>query len=106
MQEIYSIMSFMHNKIQQSQDQRFQFEISDIQRTMTAYLIPAVENYVQLPDFLREKVVNQLQLTPSQLLEQQLELIINELKNIAESIYLNDLNKLIDQGVFLKQKLQ
>lgn len=44
--------------------------------------------------------------TPHELIEQQMEIILKEMKNIAESTYPNDLNELINHDQFLKYKLQ
>ena len=59
-----------------------------------------------IPEFLRNRKVLDQQQTPNQIIEQQLQMIVNEFENIAESIYLNDLNQLVDHGQFLKYKLQ
>ena len=104
--EIDEIMQFMNQKIQQSNNNIFKFEISDIQRTMSAYLSPALEYFCGLPSFLRDRKMTDSQQTPHQLIEQQLAMILEEMKKIAESIYQNDLNQLIDHGQYLKQKLQ
>lgn len=106
MNEIDEIMLFMREKMQQSDNNQFKFEISDIQRTMTAYLSPALQHFCNLPTFLRDRSIQGLDKTPHQLLEQQLAMILEALKQIAESIYINDLNQVIDHGQFLKHKLQ
>lgn len=104
--DIDDIMQFMSQKIKASDDHMFKFEISDIQRTLNSYLTPALAHFSSLPSFLRDRTIEHLDKTPHQLIEQQLELILEELKKIAESIYMNDLNRLVDHGQFLKQKLQ
>ncbi|MFC2996636.1 hypothetical protein ACFODO_15475 [Acinetobacter sichuanensis] len=104
--KIEEIMQFMNEKLQQSQDESFQNEIMDIQRTLNAYLSPALQHFIDIPEFLRNRKVLDQQQTPNQIIEQQLQMIVNEFENIAESIYLNDLNQLVDHGQFLKYKLQ
>ena len=105
MADIQKIMQFIQKKFEQHADDSFKFEIIDIQRTLDAYLMPALQHFSDLPPFLRERKIIDQQ-SPSQLLEQQLAMILEEFQNISESIYLNDLNKLIDHGQYLKYKLQ
>lgn len=106
LKNIEEIMQLMNEKLQHSQDQSFQHEIMDIQRTLNAYLSPALQHFIDIPKFLRDRQVLDQQQTPNQIIEQQLQMIVDEFQNIAESIYLNDLNQLIDHGQFLKYKLQ
>lgn len=104
--EISDIMQFMTQKIESSNSNEFKFEISDIQRTLSAYLNPTLINFRNLPSFLRNRKMDAIQKTPHELIEQQLQLILEEMKKIAESIYINNLNQIIDHSQFLKQKLQ
>ncbi|WP_162626534.1 hypothetical protein [Acinetobacter sp. CFCC 10889] len=106
LKNIEEIMQLMNEKLQHSQDQSFQHEIMDIQRTLNAYLSPALQHFIDIPKFLRDRQVLDQQQTPNQIIEQQLQMIVDEFQSIAESIYLNDLNQLIDHGQFLKYKLQ
>lgn len=105
MTEIQKIMQFIKLKMDQDSNENFKLEIIDIQRTLNAYLVPALQHFSDLPHFLRERKIIDQQ-SPSELLEQQLAMILDEFQNIAESIYLNDLNKLIDHGQYLKYKLK
>lgn len=104
--EISDIMQFMTQKIESSNSNEFKFEISDIQRTLGTYLNPTLINFRNLPSFLRNRKIEAIQKTPHELIEQQLQLILEEMKEIAESIYINNLNQIIDHGQYLKQKLQ
>jgi hypothetical protein len=104
--EIDKIMQLMSNKLDQSDTSQFKFEISDIQRTLSNYLTPALEYYCELPKFLHHRKITNSRYTPHELIELQLQIILKEMTNIAESIYQNDLNQLEDHGQFLKQKLQ
>ncbi len=104
--EIDDIMQLMSAKIEQSDINQLKFEISDIQRTLTHYLAPALEYYCSLPPFLHHRKIADSGYTPHELIELQLQIILEAMANIAESIYQNDLNQLVDHGQFLKQKLQ
>lgn len=104
--EIDDIMQLMSAKIEQSDINQLKFEISDIQRTLTHYLAPALEYYCSLPPFLHHRKIADSRYTPHELVELQLQIILEAMANIAESIYQNDLNQLVDHGQFLKQKLQ
>ena len=104
--EIDEILNYMREKISQSEDDVFKFELYDLKRTLTAYLYPALEAFQKLPSFLRHHQIPNIEQTPDQILEQELALISEEMKKIAESIFQNDLNRLIDHGQYLKQKLQ
>ena len=106
LKNIEEIMHLMNDKLQNSQNQSFQHEIMDIQKTLNAYLSPALQHFIDLPQFLRDRQVLDHQQTPNQIIEQQLQMIVDEFQNIAESIYTNDLNQLIDHGQFLKYKLK
>ena len=78
----------------------------NIDKIVHKYLIPALQNYIQLPIFLRERSFLERNTTPSNLLEKQLDLIQKELEEIVQLIYQNDLNRLHDHAEFLKQKLE
>ena len=103
--EIDSIMKIMTRKLDESNADELSLEISDIQRTLSVYLTPALEYYCGLPKFLHHRQIPNSSYTPHELIELQLKTIQEEMLKISETIYENDLHQLIDHSQFLKLKL-
>jgi hypothetical protein len=75
-----------------------------IKQTALDYLPASLQNYLNLPPAYANFHVVQDGKTPKQLLIEQITLLDNEMKEVAQAVYNNDTQQLMVQGQFLKDK--
>lgn len=104
LQDIHNLLGVMTQKIQRQNDLDSQIEMLKIQRIVNQYITPLLEHYTDLPEFLRDRSQGN-ELSPNDMLMQQLHLIHNEVLKTTEHVFQNNLAALSVHGDFLKQKL-
>lgn len=104
-QEIHSLLTLLNQKLHSSQNAETQSAIENIQRVVNNYLRPTLNHYQELPVIFHKRPIENGK-TPDQLILQQLSLVQEELLQITENIFLDDLNALLAHGLFLEQKLK
>ena len=104
-QDIHSLIIIITQKLKRSKDLNTQNELLKIQKIINDYLEPTINSYKGLPViFLDRKIENHL--SPNELIHQQLQLIHDELLEITQYVFQDDLNNLVQHGEFLQQKLK
>lgn len=104
-QEIHSLLTLLNQKLHSSQNAETQSAIENIQRVVNNYLRPTLNHYQELPVIFHKRPIEDGK-TPDQLILQQLSLVQEELLQMTENIFLDDLNALLAHGLFLEQKLK
>lgn len=104
-QEIHALLTVLNRKLNNSKDIETRRAIHKIQRVINNYLTPTLTHYQTLPVMFHDRKIDQGN-TPNQLILQQLNLVHEELLQITEHVFANDLNVLIEHGLFLEQKLK
>lgn len=104
-QEIHSLLTILNKKLNNSKDIETRRAIHTIQRVINNYLTPTLTYYQELPVIFHNRPIDD-EFTPNQLIFQQLSLVHEELLQITEHTFSNDLNALLEHGLFLEQKLK
>lgn len=104
-QEIHSLLTILNKKLDNSRDIETRRAIRTIQRIINNYLTPTLIHYQELPVIFHNRTIDQGN-TPNQLILQQLNLVHEELLKITEHVFSNDLNALLEHGLFLEKKLK
>jgi hypothetical protein len=104
-QQIHSLLTLLNHKLNSSKNIETQRAIENIQRIINNYLTPTLTHYQELPAIFHNRSIDDGN-TPDQLILQQLSLVQDELLQMTEDIYFDDLNALLEHGLFLEQKLK
>ena len=103
-QDIHGLLVVMTQKFRRSQDLNTQNEILKIQRIINNYVTPMIQHYQELPIIFHDRKMAD-ELSPNELMLNQLDLIHEEMLKITEHVFRDDLEALIQHGEFLQQKL-
>jgi hypothetical protein len=82
------------------------YNIFTIRQTALDYLPASLQNYLNLPPAYANLHPVKDGKTSKQLLLEQLSLLDQEMKDVAQAVFANDTQKLMVQGQFLKEKFQ
>jgi hypothetical protein len=77
-----------------------------IRQTAQTYLRNAIESYLRLPPGQRNLTKLQNNKTASELLDEQLDLLYDEVQEIAKAYHKNDAQNLVAHGRFLESKFR
>jgi hypothetical protein len=102
--DIQGLLVVITQKFQRAQNPHTQTEILKIQRIINNYIAPLVSHYQELPIIFHDRKIAD-ELSPNELLIQQLELIHEEMLKVTEHVFRDDLEALIQHGEFLQHKL-
>jgi hypothetical protein len=104
LQDIHDLLTLMTQKMARQDNLDSQIEMLKIQRIVNQYITPLLEHYTDLPPFLQDRSQNN-ELSPNDMLIQQLNLIHEEVLKTTEHVFQNNIEALSVHGDFLKQKL-
>jgi hypothetical protein len=82
------------------------YNLYTIRQTALEYLPEMLEKYLKLPSAYASPHVIKDNKTAQKLLEDQLALLEQEMKSIAQEFYSNDMAKLVTHGRFLSEKFE
>jgi hypothetical protein len=97
---IIEILPYLH-RLDQSN-----YNLYTIRQTALEYLPETLENYLKLPPAYVNLHVVKDGKTAQKLLVDQLDLLDEEMKSIAQDFYRNDTNQLVAHGRFLEEKFE
>ena len=75
-----------------------------LQRTAVDYLPTTIQAYLALPPSYAAERVIQDGKTPVQVLREQLELLDQQMEEVAEAVHRRDSDRLLAQGIFLEER--
>lgn len=104
-QNIHTLIVILSQRLKKTHDLETHRAILNIQRIINNYLEPTVHRYQELPVIFHDQKMDN-QLSPNNMIIQQLGLIHDELLEITQHVFREDLNALIHHGEFLQQKLR
>lgn len=104
-QEIQALLVILSRKLQNTKDFETRCEIQKVQRLINNYLEPTLQHYQELPVLFHERKLDQGQ-SPNEMMLQQFTLVHEELLQITEHVFQDDLNGLVQHGIFLEQKFR
>lgn len=102
---IHQILLSLNQQLS-NQNHLLHLEIGKIQRIVSLYLTPTIENYLKIPVFYAENRVLEDQKTAKILLIEQLSLLEEELYKTLDSVLQDNLEELVIHGQFLQQKFK
>lgn len=105
LQEIHALLTVLNRKLNNSRDIETRRAIQKIQRIINNYLTPALNHYQEIPIVFHHRILDQGK-SPNQMILEQLTLVHDELMQITEHVFADDLNALIQHGLFLEQKFK
>lgn len=104
-EEIHALLTVLNRKLNNSKDLETRRAIQKIQRVINNYLVPSLTYYQELPVMFHDRPIDHGD-SPNLLMLKQLSLVHDELLQITEHVFSEDLNALLDHGQFLEQKLK
>lgn len=105
LKEIHKVLIMLNKQIPQRND-LFTIEIHNVQKIVNQYLLPTIQNYLNVPSYYASHRIIKDNKTAQDLLIEQLNLLKEELYTILDNILSDNLTALTLHGEFLQKKLK
>lgn len=104
--DIHDVFAGLQQKINQIHERKLKREIEDILKASLNQLQESIDQYIQYPKNLRYYPSEQYPPSPQEYLVQKLQLMLEQLIEVAEILYREDLESIMLHSQYLQQQLK